>query len=375
MPGVGCPCEFDYWIVSSRNCKGNAAPCNSACCLNYFHRTSERCLLPSNRDVFLSSLKPNVPVCFVIHGSYNWWSDVVKESLKINRWIRSACPGEPLQVVFFSWPSDGNMPFIFPVDIAVLGRKSSYHALYLADLITQFPPEQPVSLVGHSHGARTAVAAMHVLGGGRLEEGGMLPPGYSVPRRMQAVLIAAAIDHDWLNPGQRYGQSLLPVERVLLLRNSSDATLAIYPMRKPFGDRALGKNGLGIDDRLALDSLGYKVVELDARQFTRWHHSWADYHSEPALASAVSPYIHLRDDGPTYDGLPAGPMTAPQPISPEPVTPAETSPMPARRERYTFPRVTPASQPIESSLAKPASKALPRSKKPRAVDLEVQGGK
>ena len=34
------------------------------------------------------------------------------------------------------------MPFIFPVDIAILGRRSAAHGLYLANFITQLPAEQ-----------------------------------------------------------------------------------------------------------------------------------------------------------------------------------------------------------------------------------------
>jgi hypothetical protein len=294
--------ECDYWIVSSRSCNAKNAPCDTACCLAYFHRTSEQCLANEGRDSFLASIRPDRPVCFVVHGSYNWWRDVLSESLKINRWIHSGAPGAPVQVVFFTWPSDGNMPFIFPVDIAILGRRSAAHAMYLANLITQLPPEQPVSVLGHSHGARASVAALHLLGGGALEKGQSLPPGFATPRHLRAVLIAAAIDHHWLNPGERYGQALFVPERVLLMRNSRDATLGIYPLRKGVGPRALGQNGLGQDDRFVLGSLGSKVVELDAAEFAAWHHRFAAYHEHPELATAIVPYVYFQDDAPPAAG-------------------------------------------------------------------------
>ena len=198
------PCDF--WIVSSRNCNGKIAPRDAGCCLSFYHRTSDQCLVPRGREAFMASLRPDWPICFVIHGSYNYWHDVVSESQLINRWVHAAAPNQPVQFVYFTWPSNGYMPFILPVDLAVLGRRSSAHGAYLANLITQLPPEQPVSIVGHSHGARTAAAALHVLGGGTLENGQALPCGFSVPQHLRAVLIAAAIDHNWLNPCQRYGQ-------------------------------------------------------------------------------------------------------------------------------------------------------------------------
>jgi esterase/lipase superfamily enzyme len=216
------------------------------------------------------------------------------------------------------------MPFIFPVDIAILGRRSAAHSMYLANLISQLPPEQRVAVLGHSHGARATVAALHLLGGGALENGQALPAGHSVPRHLRAVLIAAAIDHQWLNPGERYGQALVTPERVLLMRNSRDATLGIYPLRKGVGPRALGQYGLGQDDRFILGSLGAKVDELDAAEFAAWHHRFAAYHEHPELASAIVPYVYFQNDTPAINGRA---VTPPQ-TSPvvEPAKPAQRAP-------------------------------------------------
>jgi len=288
--------DCDYWIVSSRNCSGPNSSCDSGYCLSFYHRLPDQEPRPATRETFLASIRPDRPVCFVVHGSYNWWGDVMVESRRINRWIRAAAPGLPVQVVFFTWPSDGNMPYAFPVDIAILGRRSAAHAFYLASLMAQLPAHQRVAVLGHSHGARATVAALHLLGGGTLEKGQALPPGHAVPRHLRAVLIAAAIDHDWLNPGGRYGQALAVPERVLLMHNSRDATLGVYPMRKGVGPRALGRGGLGQGDRFALGTLGSKVVELNAADFAAWHHSFAAYHEHPELASAVVPYVYFQDD-------------------------------------------------------------------------------
>jgi hypothetical protein len=306
--------DCDYWIVSSRNCDGRHAPCGADCCLSYFHCPGDRSFCPQTREAFLASIRPDRPVCFVVHGSYNWWRDVMAESRLIHRWIRSAAPQLPIQVVIFTWPSNGNMPYLLPVDLAILGRRSAAHGAYLASVITQFPADQRVSIVGHSHGARTTVAALHVLGGGALENGQALPPGYSVPLHLRAVLLAAAIDHDWLNPGDRYGQALIVPEKVLLMRNSRDATLGIYPLRKGLGDRALGRCGLGPDDRFALGPLGSKVVEMDVAQIADWHHGFAHYHEEPVLAAGMLPYVYFQEEFPALPGpLPGTPALAPTP--------------------------------------------------------------
>jgi hypothetical protein len=354
-------CEWDYWIASSRGCSSHAAPCDPACCLSFFHRMSERSLIPERRETFLASVRSDRPVCFVVHGSYNWWGDVKTESRKIHRWIRSATPGTPLQVVFFTWPSDGNMPFIFPVDIAVLGRRSAAHSLYLASLITQLPAEQQVCILGHSHGARTTVAALHLLGGGALEGGQTLRPGFAVSQHLRAVLLAAAIDHDWLNPGQRYSQALAVPERVLLTRNPRDATLAIYPLRKGIGERALGRYGLGRDDRFWLDSMGSKVDELDASSFARWHHAFADYHEWPELAAAIVPYVYFQDDAAVTTGPAINAPTISPPATTPPAQPARAAPA-GRQAGFGKSKATDARSKERTNVSQPRN----------AVELEFE---
>ncbi|MGQ0634245.1 MAG: hypothetical protein ACT4QC_06530 [Planctomycetaceae bacterium] len=349
----------DYWIVSSRNCRGKGGDTR---CLNFFHRTSDRELREMGRDAFTASFRPDVPVCFIVHGSYNWWRDVVNESRKINRWVRSADPAASLQVVFFTWPSDGNMPFLFPVDIAVLGRKSAAHSYYLARLISELPPEQPVCVLGHSHGARATVAALHLLGGGTLEDGQTLAPGSTAPQHLRAVLIAAAIDRDWLNPGQRYGQALFPPERVLLLRNSRDATLAIYPLRKGWGGQALGRNGLTTQDRLAMNGLHAKVTDLDAAQFAGPNHSFADYHEHPELAAAALPYVYLRAEGKQPTAAPARPYDEHEPSTPIRPKPDSETAAPAQQQPVsTDPQLVPAGAPF---LVPPETDDEPAAKQP-----------
>jgi hypothetical protein len=277
----------------------------------------DRQVMPVDRQNFFATINPAVPVCFVIHGSYNRWGDVVEESRHIHHWIRSANCG-PLQVVFFTWAADGNLPFIFPVDIALLGRRSSFHAVYLAQLMMQMPPEVPVSLLGHSHGARVAVSSLHLLGGGTIEDGHRLP-GPAAPRRVRATLIAPALDHNWLNPGQRYGLALSSTERMLLVRNHRDVTLALYPLRKPFGQSSMGYRGLNQCDWMQLEGQGAKITDMDAAPFVKARHSWSSYYRHQELAAAIAPYVYFNDavasempeNGPLL--IPAGPV-GPTPV-------------------------------------------------------------
>lgn len=85
------------------------------------------------------------------------------------RWIRSAAPAAPVRVVDSTWPSDVNIPYLLPLDVNILGQRSGNYGFHLAHLVGQLKPEQPVTLVGHSHGARLTAATMHLLGGGSIE--------------------------------------------------------------------------------------------------------------------------------------------------------------------------------------------------------------
>jgi hypothetical protein len=292
-PCVPASFPSDYWIVSSRGCppcdRGYAANC-TAC----FRRTCDGRVLRTSLDDVIAGLDPARPVSIVIHGSYNYDADVLVESRNMHRWL-SRGAGRPVQMIYFTWPSDGYVPILLQLEIAVLGRRSSYHSAYLAHLISRLPSGQPVTLVGHSHGARAAIAATHLLGGGRLENGQVFVYGPQPPRRIRAVLLAAAVDHDWLNPGDRYGRSLCVFERVLLLRNHRDFWLSVYPLRKPFGDQALGRTGLSPCDRGVLGPLGAKVAEFDVTAAIGRGHNMSQYYSRPAIGAAVAPFAEFQD--------------------------------------------------------------------------------
>ncbi|MFM8288590.1 MAG: hypothetical protein ACKOGA_18000 [Planctomycetaceae bacterium] len=290
--------EDSFWIVSSRSARQPAGAPESSRDLAYLMGAPTG-LVRQPRERFLGSLRPDRPVCVVIHGSYNYWPDVLRESRRCRDWIARSAQGQPVQVVFFTWPANGYVPIAFPVELAVLGRRASYHGVYLANLLGHFPPEQPVCLVGHSHGARCAVATLHALGGGAVEDGTRLAPGLAPPQRMRSVLLAAAIDHHWLNPGARYGRALYPVEKILVVHNQADAWLRVYSWKNLLGNSsALGQSGLSRADQFQLDSLNQKVVLLDATRLTGNDHDFAAFNTRAEYADAIAPMVTFTDAAP-----------------------------------------------------------------------------
>jgi hypothetical protein len=114
---------------------------------------------------------------------------------------------------------------------------------------------------------------------------------------VRAVFAAAALDHNWLNPGDRYGNALARTEGVLNVRNSHDLVLSLYPLRIPFGDESLGRGGFTQLDRWRLGEWNAKVSELEVAPLVQHAHVWPSYFKSKSLASAFVPYVYFADDG------------------------------------------------------------------------------
>lgn len=294
----------EYWFVSTQECltvEGPNAGCNECSngtafpCIKFYHRRPRTGVRSVTAAEFYSTVDPAIPVCFVVHGVYTEFRNYVAISRNINRWIRTGGGNRPLRIVFFSWPSNGVLPIPSAADFNLLGLRSSYQGVMLADVINRLPAGQPVSLMGHSLGARIAASALNLQGGGSIESGYRLDPATIAQHRYRAVLIAAAIDRDWLQPNGRFPGMMTVTERVLNLHNTSDAALAFYPLRKGFGTPALGFGQLTPRDRLALGDASQRIAELDASPFVGLAHDWGDYVPHPSLAAAFAPYLYFSD--------------------------------------------------------------------------------
>jgi len=289
--GTGCCVPEDYWVVSFRGCPQNQHQCLNPCCQQYFHHTADGCLTGSDHPTFLASLIPGAPICFMIHGSYVTWESAQWDALRTFRWLRNAAPHMPMNYVYITWPSDPSCP---PADLILLGRKSENMGFQFAELIRSVPREYPISFIGHSHGARIVLSTLHLLGGGQLHGYGIQhPPGAS--HRFRVVLAAAALDHDWLNPGERYGCALPITECLLSMRTRHDRALAFYPLRYPFAKKSLGRKGFTSKDRRKLGWLSCRVAECDVTNMIQHHHFWQYYVRFPNLAHSVVPYAYYPD--------------------------------------------------------------------------------
>ncbi len=201
------PSQAQYWIASSRECSQR---CQTRCpqgTLRYFAAAADNRLSPLTEPTFLASLNYDVPICFVIHGDLTSFDELHRAAPAIVKWIRGGSGGQPVQIVFYTWPSDDAAAPFPELDISARGERAEFNGCYLAKLISQFPAQARISFFGHSFGARVTTATLHLIAGGTLP-GCRFRMNPAAPRTYRAVFIAAALDRDWLNPGERYGRAL-----------------------------------------------------------------------------------------------------------------------------------------------------------------------
>lgn len=283
-----------YWFVSTRRCPRKGELRSVVCPVEYFQVSDAGRLRGADRQSFQRSLQPGVPVCVVVHGSFVDWATIRTDAHQIYHWIRRGEPNRPLQVVFYTWPSEGFITMLPHVDVAILGRRSGMHGLHLARWMSTVSPDHPICLLGHSHGARTVASALHLLGGGCVQNC-RLDRADGGQRRLRAVLAAAAFDHHWLNAGERYGRALGPVERLLNLQNRRDLPLAAYPFRKLFSRRALARSGFTRQDLIRIGWQAGKISEADVTHLVDTGHMWPNYNRRPEIASVIAPYVYFVD--------------------------------------------------------------------------------
>jgi hypothetical protein len=294
-------CDEEHWIISARHCQQRCHGCAHDCTLGYVRSDWNGCATPSTDAEFRAWLKPGVPVCIMVHGSYVTADTVTDDSMNTFRWLRKAAPHLPLQVIFLTWPSEGFLTLnpaiatsspIPGLDVALLGRRAEFNGIRLVKLIQLISPESPISLIGHSHGARIVTSGLNLLGGGELC-GVRLCDGPS--HRIRTILAGAAIDHDWLCPGQRYERALDATECLLNLRVRQDWALLLYPLRRPFSSRALGSAGFTPGDIRRLGPRGSQVKNYDISELIGYRHIWPEFYQHPSLADSLVPWIYFLD--------------------------------------------------------------------------------
>ena len=322
----------DIWLISTRRAPRMGRLDSAGKRIGYLRfQANGRCRgggrwSPASRDRLLDDAR-SVPTTVFIHGSRTDRNEAINGGWYIYRKMRRDAAGRPFRLVIWSWPAERTHRRLRP-DAQAKMVLSDAQAYYLAIFLRRIHPTTPVCLIGHSSGARSVTGALHLLAGGQIA-GRHLPVKENMDRegvsqgdtddvdtsprlQIRAVLVAAALDADWLMPGRRNGLALLQVENMLITRNNRDWVLRWYPLIDGRGGpKAMGYTG----------PIGCRIwpnVELvNLRHQVGRSHLWDNYIQCRAIRHRLAKYTFL--DTPETDMMVEGDgLPEPLPLIPPP---------------------------------------------------------
>ncbi len=272
------------WVINTRGLPCVAGAIHETPAFRVQRLNADNTWAASNLDEFLANDAPGVDTSFVIHGNRFDSSDAINYGMTAYHRLTTTLPADrPVRFVIWSWPAD---PDRGPLrDARTYSGRTTAESIYLGLVIHRINPQVPVSLVGYSYGARIATGGLHLLGGGTLA-GFSLEQLPKAHRPMSAVLVAAAIDNDWLLPGRAHGNALIAADKVLSMNNYCDAVLKRYSKVDRRGRDALGYTGL------AGSSPWYsKVEQVNACCVVGKSHEWERYLAAAGLTTQMQRYL------------------------------------------------------------------------------------
>ena len=181
---------------------------------------------------FQASAVPGVPTIVFAHGNATDEDWAVQHGNEMYGLIKQQAGGRPFRLVVWSWPADRVLRRIRP-DVQFKVCRSDVDAYYLARVLSPLPKGTPLSLLGYSLGCRTVAGALQLLGGGSVAGRGLAAEALAAwskagPRPIRVMMVAAAIDANWLEPNCPLGLAPLAAERILVDVNRGDRVLRFY---------------------------------------------------------------------------------------------------------------------------------------------------
>ena len=277
-----CRPQDQIWLVSSRG-----VGCASSCVagdpqLQYFQYVDGQ-WFPASLELLLASDNSAVATTFYVHGNQVTSAEAKSMGISAYRQVaKKTSDPAPLRFIIWSWPSE-RMAGILR-DVRIKAARANAEGYYMAWLIDRMQPDVRLTLMGYSYGTRVVTGALHVLGGGHVVGKTLAERVYPERLPLKAVLMAAALDNDWLLPGHKHGLALTQVDHMLLLNNPCDRVLRRYRFIAPDRPQALGYTGLPMTASLAPHKHKIKQVNICDRQ-----HDWTSYLFSPRLVDLIGP--------------------------------------------------------------------------------------
>lgn len=278
------------WLISSRQAACEPPAYGGEAKLGYWLLGPGNQWVPASLDAFLATDSAAVPTVIFIHGNRVDADRAVSDGWAVLGQLSAMAQGRPLRFVIFSWPAD-RLNGGAREDAQCKALRCDAQSYYLAWLINRTHPGVPLDLIGFSFGARVITGALELLGGGCVA-GQVLPdrtPGHAPIR---AMLVAAALDSDWLLPAHRDGLALGQVERMWVSVDPIDRALRFYPrLYGRGGPDALGASGPDCPEQLGPQAAKLELVNVECQ--VGKVHDWNNYVSASSLVSRLGWYAFL----------------------------------------------------------------------------------
>lgn len=272
-------CRREFWVVNTRHaptCQCLAQGVDkiefSQCSGGKFRRRT--------RAQFVEAVEPSMPTTFYVHGNALDHDYALRNARRVMHDLGRGS----FRLVLWSWPAEHELGQGIAGNVREKASRSESQGYYLAWLISQLEPQSPLTLTGHSLGARTVTASLQGLASG--EVAGQSLSIYPNQRRpIQAVLVAAAMDRTLLAPEARYGLAISQVDQMLITVNPGDRSLRRLGWITHTSGRALGAKGMPPASRQS--PWGDRVTQVDVSNAIGGAHRWRTFTETPQTAALL----------------------------------------------------------------------------------------
>jgi hypothetical protein len=292
------------WLISTRAMRGYK-PCPNLSDLRIQRHVCGQGWQSATLDEFLAADDPQMVTTIWIHGNDVPSERAYEQGLTMYQKLAgNTC--KAVRLVIWSWPSDYVAGRVRN-DVQLKFNRTDVEPFYLGFVLDRIRPDVPVVLIGYSFGARISTGALHLLGGGSIDNQilPMTPKSADrVPRR--GILLAAAAGRDSLAPRHLHSEALSQVDRMVIMINPRDFVLKFFPVLADDGEEALGlrgPTGLG-----KTGDLRARVVLFKVTPYVHSHHALTEYQESPEIMACVRDEVFSA--GPSTSVAPASQVTS-----------------------------------------------------------------
>ena len=192
-------------------------------------------------------------------------------------------PKQRLRLVTWSWPAT-SIKFRMLRDMKTKLRRANMESYFLAWFLSRVDAD---TVIGTAMGSRIVSGSFQMLA----SDAATLNTDVNRDKRqdrLQAVLVSAAFDENWLAPDRTYGDALSQIKHMLLLNNSADPMLARMSMVAASDGDAVGVVGVS---PATLGDLANRVSQHDVADIIGDQHGIESYLRSPQTSSLLREFV------------------------------------------------------------------------------------